>query len=202
MLRNIIAISGGGFSYSIPSYIDEYIVNQKRLSTSLKICFISTASNDAQGYIDQFYKAFSNFEASHLIQDDFLKENIKEFVMKQDVLYVGGGNTQYMLTKWREIEFDKILREAYENGIILAGISAGAMCWFDTCYSEREDGIFEEFKGLGFVQGSFCPHYNNEFRRKAYDKWLSTKSLEPNYKLEDNESLHFRNENLIARIIT
>ncbi|MFT8322048.1 MAG: Type 1 glutamine amidotransferase-like domain-containing protein [Bacillus sp. (in: firmicutes)] len=144
---------------------------------------------------------FSHSKASHLTQRDFLKENAKDFATQQDVIYVGGGNTQFMLSKWRETNFDKVLKEAYEKGTLLAGISAGAMCWFETCFSERHDGAFEEFEGLGFLKGAFCPHYNEEIRRKAYDNWQTTKSIRPSYTLADNENLHFRNENLLARII-
>ncbi|MFS0557559.1 Type 1 glutamine amidotransferase-like domain-containing protein [Brevibacillus sp. 179-C9.3 HS] len=127
---------------------------------------------------------------------------MKDFVKYQDVIYVGGGNTQYMLEKWRAMNFDAVLKEAYEKGTLLAGISAGAMCWFETCFSEKTDGTFEEFKGLGLLPGSFCPHYNDDVRMKAYDNWQSAKSIQPNYTLNDNENLHFRNEKLIARIIT
>jgi peptidase E len=202
MSRNIIAISGDGFSKTIPSYTDEYIVNQKKSTSSVKICFIPTASNDAQGYIDHFYKAFSKFETSHLNQNEMQKANIREYLKRQDIVYVGGGNTQYMLSMWTKMNFYKPLIEAYENGTLLAGISAGAMCWFRTCFDERSVGSFEEFEGLGILPGALCPHYGDEIRRKAYDKWQSTKSLQPNYILKDNETLHFRNEKLIARIIT
>lgn len=202
MERNILAISGGGFSEEDKAYIDEYLLKISRKQEPLKIAFIATASNDAQGYIDKFYEAFKTEQPSHLTIKDFESQNIQEVVNALDIVYVGGGNTQYMLEIWRKKRFDIVLRNAYQNGVILAGISAGAMCWFETCYSEKNDEEYEEFKGLGMLKGSLCPHYNDEKRSIAFDNWTTTHKNSTLYTLEDNENLHFNNEKLIAKIIT
>ncbi|MCM3745123.1 peptidase E [Sporosarcina luteola] len=202
MDRNILAISGGGFSEEDNAYIDEYLLKISRKQEPLKIAFIATASNDANGYIDKFYGAFNKEHPSHLTIKDFDSPNIQEVVDTLDIVYVGGGNTQYMLEIWRKTGFDIVLRNAYQNGVILAGISAGAMCWFETCYSEKNDEVYEEFKGLGILKGSLCPHYNDVERRLAFNNWATTKHNSTLYTLNDTENLHFKNEKLIAKIIT
>ncbi|MCG3089706.1 peptidase E [Sporosarcina cyprini] len=200
MERHILAISGGGFSENTP-FIDEYLLKICRKQGPIKIAFIGTASNDAPGYIDKFYEAFRAEEPSHLTSKDFESPAIQEVVNALDIVYVGGGNTHSMLEIWRRTGFDVVLKNAYQNGVILAGISAGAMCWFETCFSESEAG-YEEFQGLGIVKGSLCPHYNEESRRLAFDAWASSRKGSPIYALRDNENLHFVNEELLAKITT
>lgn len=201
MERNILAISGGGFSEEDKAYIDEYLLKISTKQKPLKIAFIATASNDAQGYINKFYEAFKTEYASHITIQDFESPNIQEVVNSLDIVYVGGGNTQYMLKVWQRTHFDIVLRNAYQNGVILAGMSAGAMCWFEVCYSEKNEEEYEEFKGLGLLKGSLCPHYNDEERRIAFDNWATTQKDIELYTLDDNENLHFRDEELIAKII-
>ncbi|MFT4414341.1 Type 1 glutamine amidotransferase-like domain-containing protein [Fredinandcohnia humi] len=201
MESHILAISGGGFSVEEKAFIDEYLLKIPRKQEPLKIGFIATASNDAQGYIDEFYTAFKTEQPSHLTSKDFEALNIQEVVNALDIVYVGGGNTQYMLEIWQKTRFDIVLKNAYQNGVILAGISAGAMCWFETCYSENEEE-YEEFKGLGILKGSLCPHYNDEQRRIAFDNWATTQKNNILYTLEDNENLHFKNEKVVAKIRT
>jgi peptidase E/RimJ/RimL family protein N-acetyltransferase len=201
-IRQIFALSGGGFSQQNPSIIDEYILRQGQINERVKICFIPTASKDAQGYIEKFYAAFQHCEATHILQKDMLDKNIREKVLAQHIIYVGGGNTGYLLEKWREYGFDELLKEAYQKGVILAGISAGAMCWFDKCYSENTNNDFEEWKGLGILAGTYCPHYDDQERKWAFDRWSGYHPTLPVYTLIDAESLHFRNEKLVAKIQT
>ncbi|GAE36447.1 peptidase E [Halalkalibacter akibai] len=202
MERNILTISGGGFSEEDNAYIDEYLLKIARKQEPLKIAFIATASSDAQSYIDKFYEAFKTELPSHITMRDFELPNIQEVVNALDIVYVGGGNTQYMLEIWQKTGFDNVLRNAYQKGVILAGISAGAMCWFETCYSEKNEEEYEEFKGLDMLKGSLCPHYNDTERRIAFNSWATTQKNSTLYTLEDNENLHFKNEKLIAKIIT
>lgn len=197
MQRQIVAISGGGFSEEKNAYIDDYIVNLVKRDKPVKIAFIATASNDAKGYIDKFYEAFNHQLPSHITIQDFELPNIQDIVNELDIIYVGGGNTKYMLNIWRETGFDQVLKQAYENGVVLAGISAGAMCWFERCFSENE-----EFDGLGILKGSLCPHYNHQAYKMPYDKWISTLIEVSSYRLKDNESLYFKNEQRIAMITT
>jgi len=165
-MRQIIAIGGGGFGREIKNLkIEKYIVNQS-LKNNPKICFIPTATGDDQGYIENFYKAFDSLgcKTSHV---DFFKRtiNLHEHISHQDIIFVGGGNTKSMLAVWREWGLDQILLDAYKKGVIMSGVSAGAICWF-------EKGITDSWKEhqailpcLGFVKGICCPHYDEEPER-------------------------------------
>ena len=107
-----------------------------------------------------------------------------------------------MLEVWKETGFDELLLEAYNQGVILAGLSAGAMCWFETCFDEMDNGQYGEFQGLGILRGTFCPHYNVKERKQLFDDWLKTKGEITSYLIEDHEALHFKNETLVDRIVS
>ena len=170
-MRQIIAIGGGGFGREINDLkIEKYIVNQVS-NNNPKICFIPTATGDDQAYIENFYKAFDSLgcETSHI---DFFKRtmNLQDHINHQDIIYVGGGNTKSMLAVWREWGLDQILLDAYKNGVIMSGVSAVAICWF-------EKGITDSWKEyqailpcLGFVKGICCPHYDEEPERIPFVK--------------------------------
>ncbi|MBD8032408.1 MULTISPECIES: Type 1 glutamine amidotransferase-like domain-containing protein [Solibacillus] len=202
MERHIIAISGGGFSEMEGAFIDQYILKIKRKASPLRIAFVATASNDAQSYIGKFYNAFKCEHPSHLAIPDFELATIQEVVNSLDIIYVGGGNTKYMLDVWRKTGFDEVLKKAYEQGVILTGISAGAMCWFEHCYTEISESEYGYFEGLGILKGALCPHHNDSTRKKYFDKWSLKNSTTPTYPLEDHENLHFVNEQCIAKLET
>ena len=202
MNRHIIAISGGGFSEEENAFIDNYLLTIKRVERPIAIAFIPTASNDATGYVEKFHSAFQHELTSHLLIEDLSSPNIYEIVKQLDIIYIGGGNTQYMLDVWRKTGFDRVLIDAYHQGVIIAGISAGAMCLFDQCFSEKAGGTYEQFNGLNLLRGSFCPHYNDPTRKKMYDAWRVNKQNIPHYTLTDCENLHFCNEKLVAKIET
>ena len=177
-MKQIIAIGGGGFGREIKDLkIEKYIRNQSQKKEP-KICFIPTATGDDKGYIDNFYKAFNSLDCktSHI---DFFKRTIdlEKHIMDQDIIFVGGGNTKSMLAVWREWGLDKILLKAYSKGIIMSGVSAGAICWF-------EKGITDSWKDhqailpcLNFVDGVCCPHYDEEPERIPFVKEILNDDL-------------------------
>ena len=172
-MKQIIAIGGGGFGREIKDLkIEKYIVNQSNIDNP-SVCFIPTATGDDKGYIDNFYKAFNslNCKTSHI---DFFKRtiNLEEHINQQDIIFVGGGNTKSMLAVWKEWGLDSILHKAYQNGTIMSGVSAGAICWF-------KNGITDSWKEhqavlpcLGFVEGNCCPHYDEEPERIPFVKQI------------------------------
>ena len=132
MDKQIIAIGGGGFGRNPGNgKIEQYILNQSN-SDSPKICFIPTATGDDESYKESYYSTMSklNCVPTHL---DFFKRtpDIEKLILGQDVIFVGGGNTKSMLAVWREWGLEKILKKAYLNGVIMSGVSAGAICWFE-----------------------------------------------------------------------
>ena len=130
--RNIVAIGGGGFGRSLGKLkIEKYIISLSAQDKP-KICFIPTASGDNDLYKLNFYRAFSqlNCITSHI--DLFARtDNLENKILDQDIVYVGGGNTKSMLAVWKEWNLDNILKKAYRKGIIMSGVSAGAICWFE-----------------------------------------------------------------------
>jgi len=164
--KNIVAIGGGGFGRSLGSLeIEKYIISlisKKRP----KICFIPTASGDNSLYKLNFYRAFSKLDCitSHI---DFFSrtENLEEKVLTQDIIYVGGGNTKSMLAVWKEWNLHIILRNAYEKGIVMSGVSAGAICWFDKGITDSYAEELAIIDCLGIVDGIACPHFDEEKER-------------------------------------
>src|SRR3989338_5631292 len=133
MAGTIIALGGGGFSMEPDNpLLDEYVLRRTGKSDP-RICFVPTASGDSPDYVRRFYLAFRRFQCwpSHLPLWNPPTADLRSFVSDKDVIYVGGGNTKGMLALWRAWGLDAIFREAWERGAVLAGISAGAICWFE-----------------------------------------------------------------------
>ena len=128
-MRQIIAMGGGGFSMEPDNpLLDHYILKQAETANP-KICFLPTASGDSEQYISRFYSFFNdqNCDPSHLSLFNPPSRDLESFVLEKDILYVGGGNTKNLLALWKEWGLDSILRKAWEEGVILAGLSAGAI---------------------------------------------------------------------------
>jgi len=196
--RQIIALGGGGFSMEPENLtLDEYVLAQARLQ-SPAVLFIPTASGDADPYVLRFYTAFSGLPCrpSHLSL--FRRTpDLRACLLSQDVIYVGGGNTKSMLGVWREWGLPEVLREAWAAGVVLAGISAGAICWFEQGLTDSFDGEFRPLQCLGFLAGSCCPHYDGEGeRRPTYHQLVRNGELLPGYAVEDGVALHFVGDDL------
>src|SRR5688500_7941316 len=141
MASQIIALGGGGFSMDTPDNpLDRYILAQTGKAKA-KVAFLGQASGDATLYHEKFHAAFEAMGQEHSHLALFMPNtgdasgfqhtaNIEGFLLSQDLIYVGGGNAKNMLALWREWGIDVILRKALASGIVLAGISAGAICWF------------------------------------------------------------------------
>ena len=194
--KNIVAIGGGGFGRSLGSLqIEKYIIsltNKKRP----KICFIPTASGDSSLYKLNFYRAFSklNCITSHI---DFFSrtENLEEKVLTQDIIFVGGGNTKSMLAVWREWNLDIILHNAYKKGIVMSGVSAGAICWFDRGITDSFANELSIINCLGIVEGVACPHFDEEKDREPYvNDVINREIIESCICIEGNCALHIKND--------
>ena len=150
-MKQIIALGGGGFSMEPENpLLDLYILEQAQAQRP-KICFVGTASGDSAGYIERFYTAYKTLlcEPSHLSLFKLPEGDLEEFVLDKDIIYVGGGNTRSMLALWREWGMDDILRKAYDRGIVLAGLSAGSICWFEQGVTDSVTGHLGPIQGLG-----------------------------------------------------
>lgn len=196
--RQIIAIGGGGFSMEIDNPLLDHYVLQAAHKTKPKICFIGTASGDAQAYLDKFYSAFHRYECepTHLSLFKGNYKNLREFVLSQDIIYVGGGNTRNLLTLWRDWDLDRILYEAYLKGIVLAGISAGAICWFEQMLTDSVPGKLTTLNGLGWLKGFCIPHFDGEADRKPSTmKAIEAQELSFNgLGIDDGAAVHYIDE--------
>ena len=138
--RHIIAIGGGGFGRNPgEGIIEEYILKHTKKKKP-NICFIPTATGDNEAYKVNYYATFSklNCNPTHL---DFFKRtpDLKKLIHSQDAIFVGGGNTKSMLAVWKEWGLDKILKKAYKEGVVMSGVSAGAICWFQNGITDSWD---------------------------------------------------------------
>lgn len=202
MLKTIIGLGGGGFTMDNNHFLDLYIL-ASCAKKKPKICFLPTASGDNAGYSGHFKRVFAQYpcETSVLsvVSPDI--EDMETFILSQDILYVGGGNTKSMLALWKEWGLNKILKKAYDAGIILAGVSAGFVCWFEECVTDSLPGKYSQLTCLGMLTGSACPHYNGQGGRpEAYQKMLAASEISEGYAVDDGVALHFENGRLLRTI--
>ena len=164
-----------------------------------RVCFIGTAMGDEPGYLAAYYGWFARrAQATHLGLFDRRVDDIGGFLLEHDLVFVGGGNTANMLAVWRLHGVDAALRRAWQAGVVLAGSSAGAVCWF-------QDGLSDSFgpalgplhDGLGFLAGSFCPHFDSESsRRPRYHELVESGDLPGGYASDDGVGLLFTGTSL------
>ena len=153
-----------------------------------RVCFLPTAMGDADASVTRFYERFppALCEPSHLKLFGVPRAGIREHLLGQDAIYVAGGNTANMLAVWRVHGIDAVLREAWAAGIVLAGPSAGALCWFECGVTDSFGPELAQLDGgLGFLPGSFCPHYDGEPERRPTYQRLIREGLAPGYAADD-----------------
>lgn len=201
MTGTIIAIGGGGFSEGTEPALDTYVLEQAQTKRP-HIGFVASASGDAEGYIRKFYDRFGELNC---IPDHLpLFRNtpdIREWCMRQDVIYVGGGNTRSMLALWYAWNLPDGLREAAANGTILSGISAGAICWFQQGVTDSFAGELRPIECLGFLEGSCCPHYALEKDRKpSYERMIREDQISNGIAIDDGAAAHYVNGELHAAV--
>jgi peptidase E len=197
--RQIITMGGGGFSHDSGDLsLDRYILKKVEIDRP-SICFLATASGDAEGYRYSFYESFARLDcqATHLSLFQLPAADLESFIYDQDIIYVGGGNTRSMLALWREWGVDSALKKAWRQGILLAGMSAGAICWYEQGVTDSVPGALGSLDGLGFLPGSCCPHFDGEpERRPAYRQLIKEKAILPGYAIDDWVALHYVNDEL------
>lgn len=192
--RHIVALGNGGFvSEQADPKLDDFLLGLTG-KTRPKVCGIFTASGDSERFSVRFYDALSGGRAvaTRLTLNNRRVTDLRTFLLEQDLIYVGGGNTLNLLAIWRIHGVDKALREAWESGVVLAGASAGSLCWFDSGVTDSfglELAAFDN--GLGFLAGSNCPHYDAETtRRPAYHRFVQ-EGLADGYAADDYVGLHY-----------
>lgn len=192
----IFAMGGGGFSHDGDNrLLDDHLLSlaQPRLP---KVCFVPTASGDADAYAERFLDSFTDQRADASVLRLFQRDatDLRSHVLSQDIVYVGGGSTANLLAVWRVHGLDEILVEAARSGVILAGLSAGMNCWFDASVTDSFGPALQPLPdGLGLVPGSACPHYDGEEqRRPTYLDLVGSGTLPDGCAVDDDCALVFR----------
>jgi dipeptidase E len=198
----IVALGGGGFSMERDSsLLDDYVLSLTGASRP-RVCFLPTASGDADHYVVRFYRRFSpTCDASHLSLfrrdqgTDGVEDDLATHLLGQDLIYVGGGNMLSMLGAWRAHGLDAILRKAWRRGIVMCGPSAGSLCWFEQALSAFH-GAPRIVRGLGLLPYSNCVHYDAEPERRAEYHRFVADGMRAGFAAEDGVALHFRGTSL------
>jgi dipeptidase E len=199
----VVAFGGGGFSMeSGNALLDDYVLAATGVERP-KVCFLPTASGDADHYIVRFYRHFpaSRCEPSHvsLFRRDCGAPDPATHLLEQDLIYVGGGSVVSMLGVWRAHGLDEALAEAWERGIVLCGLSAGSLCWFSNAITGFH-GAPSRVRGLGLLPHSNAVHLNDPARRDAFARHVED-GMPAGYGAEDGAALHFVGRDL-ARVVT
>lgn len=202
--RRRLALLGGGFSTDDDGLLDDWVLGQVP-SPRPRVCFVPTASGDAPGYVEQFLAAFGPRACEpgvlHLFRRESDDDALRTYLLSQDVVYVGGGNTANLLAVWRAHGVDRLLREAYDRGVLLCGISAGANCWAEASLTDSFGPLTHLPDGLGLLPGSVCPHYDSEpGRRTSYRAAVAAGRLPPGWAVEDGTAALFTDGRLTEAV--
>jgi peptidase E len=175
------------------SPLDRYVLGAARRKRP-RVCLIATAGHDPGKHARHFYRIFRKVDCipTHLDVFSVPLEGVEAFLSAQDVVYVGGGNTRNLILLWRAWGVDRALRKACAGGTVLAGISAGALCWFREGITDSWPGRLAPLRCLGFIDASFSPHYDGEpGRRPTFQGLIARSRLGAGYAADDGVALRF-----------
>ncbi len=209
MQKRIVAIGGGEIKNKETLGIDEYIATEaKKIAGDRRACglFIPTASHDFMPYYNSFHKTYTGVfdiktDVVLSVFKDLDKEKTAKKFEKADFIYVGGGDTVFMIESWKKSGLLSFIQEAYESGKLICGLSAGAICWFETMYTDSavsgNGDAYSLYNGLGFVKGTISPHYNR--RMVDFDDVVCYNNACA-YAVEDNAAIEIIDGEIIKSI--
>ena len=200
--RHVLAIgglAGGRSTAGIPALMDYAI--QLTGKPAARVCILPTANEPDLQWVLEAHRLLAQTPvvASHLTL--FPQPNVADptdLLLSQDLILVGGGSVANMMAVWRAHGLDSVLRTAWEQGIVLAGVSAGAICWFEGGTTDSFGPELRPFRdGLGLLKGSYCPHYRFEpTRRPTFQRLIAAGSLPPGLACDDGAAVHFVDDEL------
>lgn len=209
--RRIIAIGGGEIKNKTTLEIDRYVAELSKLHAGenrATALFLGTASHDSMPYFNSFRKTYTSVfdikaEVALIVYGEMNLEHLKAKFDKADMIYIGGGDTLFMLEKWKQTGILDLVLEAYDNGKIICGLSAGAICWFEDMYTDYEimRGESSEYvlkKGIGILNGTMCPHFN--LREEDFSNAILNSDIESAYAIENDCAIEFVNGNFTKSI--
>ena len=209
-MKKIVAIGGGELRERTTLKIDEYLANLAKTRAGevrANALFIPTASHDYMPYYNTFHKVYTGVfniktDVALTVYKEVDMEKLKAKFEKADLIYVGGGDTVFMIEHWKKIGLLPLLEDAYHRGVIIAGLSAGAICWFSDIYTDSasvlgEDERYAMFKGLGWINGIISPHYGE--RMLDFDK-IVCYNYDCAYGLENDSALVIENGEIVGSL--
>jgi dipeptidase E len=189
--RHIVGLGGGGETDEQTELLHDYVLALTGRARP-RVLFVPTAAADDASYALYFYERFARrTEARTLTTFPWPPENLRELILEQDAIYVSGGNTANMLAIWRVHGIDRLMREAWENGVVLFGSSAGMICWFEAGVTDSFGPGLAGLDCLGFLPGSACPHYDGEERRRPRYRALVADGFPEGVAADDGVGLHY-----------
>lgn len=202
MEKRIIAIGGGEIKNKTTLDIDRYIAELVKLKAGdrrANMLFIGTASHDSMPYFNSFRKTYTSVfdikaEVALIVYGEMDIQRIADKIENADGIYIGGGDTVFMLDKWQETGLKDLILKAYEKGKIICGLSAGAICWFKDMYTDYEimrkvSSSYTLKKGLGVLDGLMCPHFND--REKDFTTAFCESDFDMAYCVENDCAIEF-----------
>ena len=209
-MKRIIAIGGGELRERTTLKIDEYLATLAKEHAGenrANALFIPTASHDFMPYYNTFHKVYTGIfniktDVALTVFKDVDREKLQAKFEKADLIYVGGGDTVFMIEHWKKTGMLELLKAAYERGVIIAGLSAGAICWFTDMYTDSEAALGEGekyamFEGLGWIEGKISPHYGS--RMLDFDE-IVCYNFDCAYGIEDNAALIIEDGEIVGSV--
>ena len=209
-MKRIIAIGGGELRERTTLKIDEYLATLAKEHAGenrANALFIPTASHDFMPYYNTFHKVYTGIfniktDVALTVFKDVDREKLQAKFEKADLIYVGGGDTVFMIEHWKKTGMLELLKAAYERGVIIAGLSAGAICWFTDMYTDSEAALGEGekyamFQGLGWLDGKISPHYGS--RMLDFDE-IVCYNFDCAYGIEDNAALIIEDGEIVGSV--
>ncbi len=209
-MKRIIAIGGGELRERTTLAIDEYIASLAKARAGearANALFIPTASHDFMPYYNTFHKVYTGTfniktDVALTVFKEVDVEKLRAKFEKADMIYVGGGDTVFMLEHWKQSGLLPLIEDAYERGVIIAGLSAGAICWFSDMYTDSaaalgEGDKYAMFSGLKWIEGKISPHYGS--RMLDFDEIVCYNSFRA-YGIEDNAALIIEDGEVVGSV--
>lgn len=198
-MRQIVVMGGGGFWEESTPLLDQYILSQSQ-SIRPKICMLPTAQGDSDRYLVKFYEQYTHLDCAptHLSLFRPHTADIADFLLSQDIIFVGCGNTKSMLALWREWGVDGILKQAWDQGIVLSGVSAGSICWFEQGATDSIPGKILPINAMGFLKGAVCPHYDGQPERaRVVPDYVARGDMKPCLAIDNSCAVRFVNDEIV-----
>lgn len=207
MTTHILAMGGGGFSMSDDGAVTAFDRYALALSGRERpvVCFFPTASGDADEYVERFASAYAAVDCETRVLELFRRRtaDVREVLDGVDVVMVGGGSTVNLMALWDAHGVSAALREAIATrDMVLAGVSAGANCWFEACSTDAlGPEVAAWHGGMGLLPGSFCPHYDGEEQRRPHHQHaVASGALPPGWAADDGAAVHAVGGRVVAHL--